>query len=44
MINEQDLMANVDRSRLLAQAKTMLDQNVPIETISSQLGLDRNTP
>ena len=43
MINEQDLMANVDRSRLLAQAKTMLDQNVPIETISSQLGLDRNT-
>ena len=43
MINEQDLMANVDRSRLLAQAKTMLDQNVPMETISSQLGLDRNT-
>ena len=43
MINEQDLMANIDNSRLMAQAKTMLDQNVPIETISNQLGLDRNT-
>jgi len=30
MINEQDLMANIDNSRLMAQAKTMLDQNVPI--------------
>ena len=43
MINEQDLMANIDKSRVMAQAKTMLDQNVPIETISNQLGLDRNT-
>ena len=36
-------MANIDKSRVMAQAKTMLDQNVPIETISNQLGLDRNT-
>ena len=43
MINEQDLMANIDKSRVMAQAKTMLDQNIPIETISNQLGLDRNT-
>ena len=42
-INQQDLMANVDKSRVMAQAKTMLDQNIPIETISNQLGLDRNT-
>ena len=27
----------------MAQAKTMLDQNIPMETISNQLGLDRNT-
>lgn len=43
MINQQDLMANLDRSRTMSQAKTMLDQNIPIEVISQQLGLDRNT-
>jgi hypothetical protein len=39
MINQQDLMANLDRSRTMSQAKTMLDQNIPIEVISQQLGL-----
>ena len=43
MINQEDLTKNIDRSRLLSQAKTMLDQNIPMETISQQLGLDRNT-
>ena len=43
MINQQDLMANLDKSRTMSQAKTMLDQNIPIEVISQQLGLDRNT-
>ena len=36
-------MDNINRSRTMSQAKTMLDQNIPIEVISQQLGLDRNT-
>ena len=43
MINQRDLMDNINRSRTMSQAKTMLDQNIPIEVISQQLGLDRNT-
>ena len=43
MINEEQLAQSIEQSRLMNQAKTMLSQNVPMEIISQQLGVDRNT-
>ena len=42
-INQQDMMTSIQNSEVMNQAKTLLDQNVPIEIISQQTGLDRNT-
>mgnify|MGYP003117192165 FL=1 len=43
MINDQDLTATMQNSQVMNQAKAMLDQNIPMETIAQQTGLDRNT-
>jgi len=33
MMNDQDLMATMQNSQVMNQAKAMLDQNIPMETI-----------